>query len=69
MTEAGGSADGWYKSSRSESGACVEVRIDSGEVQVRHSGDREGHVVTFSYREWQAFLEGAALGEFDLPMR
>jgi hypothetical protein len=67
MTEAGGSADGWHKSSRSESGACVEVRIDSSEVQVRHSGDRGGHVVTFSHPEWQAFLEGAALGEFDLP--
>jgi hypothetical protein len=41
--------------------------MNPGEVQVRHSGDREGLVLTFSHREWQAFLEGAALGEFNLP--
>jgi hypothetical protein len=67
MADAGGSRDGWRKSSRSESGACVEVRIGPGEVQVRHSADREGRAITFSYREWQAFLEGTLLGEFDLP--
>ncbi|HXZ73550.1 MAG TPA: DUF397 domain-containing protein [Streptosporangiaceae bacterium] len=58
---------GWRKSSRSESGACVEVCIGAGEVLLRHSGDRQGHVLTFSHPEWQAFLEGVALGEFDLP--
>ena len=67
MAQAGGSADGWRKSSRTESGTCVEVRITSSEVQVRHSRDQGGHVITFSHPEWQAFLEGAALGEFDLP--
>lgn len=67
MAVADGSTGGWRKSSRSESGACVEVRMNPGEVQVRHSGDREGLVLTFSHREWQAFLEGAALGEFNLP--
>jgi len=67
MAKSEGSTGGWRKSSRSESGACVEVRIGSGEVLLRHSGDRKGHVLAFSYPEWQAFLEGAALGEFDLP--
>ncbi len=67
MADVGDSRGGWRKSSRSESGACVEVRIGLDEVQVRHSADREGRAITFSYREWQAFLEGTVLGEFDLP--
>lgn len=67
MAEADSSADGWRISSRTESGTCVEVRITPDEVQVRNSRDRGGHVITFNHREWQAFLEGAALGEFDLP--
>jgi uncharacterized protein DUF397 len=67
MLETEGPAGGWRKSSQSESGACVEVRIGPGEVLLRHSRDRQGQVLAFSYSEWRAFLEGAALGEFDLP--
>lgn len=67
MAEGNGPEGGWRKSSRSESGQCVEVRVVSGEVWIRNSRDRHGHVLTFSLSEWQAFLEGAALGEFDLP--
>ena len=67
MAVADGTTGGWRKSSRSESGACVEVRMGLDEVQVRHSADQQGHVLTFNYHEWQAFLEGAALGEFNLP--
>jgi|HubBroStandDraft_2_1064218.scaffolds.fasta_scaffold247427_1 hypothetical protein len=67
MVEGNRPEGGWRKSSRSESGQCVEVRVDSGEVRVRNSRDRHGHVLTFSFSEWQAFLEEAALGEFDVP--
>ncbi len=67
MAEANGPEGGWRKSSRSESGNCVEVCVGSREVQIRNSRDRQGLVLTFSFPEWQAFLEGAALGEFNLP--
>lgn len=67
MAEGNCPEGGWRKSSRSESGQCVEVRVGSSEVWVRNSRDRHGLVLTFSLPEWQAFLEGAVSGEFNLP--
>jgi hypothetical protein len=57
----------WVKSSLSFSnGACVEVaNLSDGEVGVRHSKDPSGPVLRFNSAEWQAFLGGARLGEFD----
>lgn len=54
----------WRKSSRSESGACVEVRMDAHTVWVRSSTDRTGPTVHFSYREWDAFLKGVRREQF-----
>ena len=57
----------WFKSSCSNPDACVEVLYD-GFVHVRDSkGDQSGPVLTFNSREWQAFLDGVRLNEFDLP--
>jgi hypothetical protein len=56
----------WHKSSRSDAGDCVEVRQGDGEVQVRDTKDRAGAVLTFTPREWSAFLAGVRLGEFDM---
>lgn len=57
----------WVKSSLSYSnGACVEVAdLAGGIVGVRHSKSPEGAVLRFTPAEWQAFLGGARLGEFD----
>lgn len=57
----------WVKSSLSFSnGACVEVAgLPDGIVGVRHSKDPGGPVLRFTPAEWQAFLGGARLGEFD----
>ncbi len=57
----------WVKSSLSFSnGNCVEVaELPGGSVGVRHSRDRGGPVLTFTRQEWDAFLRGARLGEFD----
>jgi hypothetical protein len=57
----------WVKSSLSFSnGACVEVAdLSDGKVGVRHSKDPSGPVLRFTSAEWQAFVGGAQLGEFD----
>ena len=57
----------WVKSSLSFSnGNCVEVAaLPGGGVGVRNSRDPHGPVLRFTPAEWQAFLGGARLGEFD----
>jgi len=57
----------WVKSSLSFSnGNCVEVTgLPGGSVGVRNSRDPDGAVLRFTQSEWDAFLAGARLGEFD----
>jgi hypothetical protein len=57
----------WVKSSLSFSnGNCVEVtELPGGSVGVRNSRDPGGPVLRFTQAEWDAFLGGARLGEFD----
>jgi hypothetical protein len=56
---------GWFKSSFSNQGGCVEVRLGS-DVRVRDSKHRGGPELTFTPREWSAFLRGVENGEFNL---
>lgn len=67
MPETQGERANWVKSSLSFSnGACVEVAdLPDGRVGVRHSKDPAGPVLRFTPAEWQAFLGGTRLGEFD----
>jgi len=58
----------WQKSSFSESGACVEARVQDDLVQVRNTRDRLGPVLTFTFAEWRAFLKGVAHGEFAIDI-
>ncbi len=55
----------WTKSSRSESGGCVEVGMEADSVWVRNSTDPDGPSICFFYREWSAFLDGVRRGKFD----
>ncbi len=57
-------AGGWVKSSLSASGDSVEVAHVDGGVMVRHSG-KAGAVLEFTDAEWEAFVGGVRLGEFD----
>jgi hypothetical protein len=59
----------WFKSSRSNGQAsCVEVAfLSGGRVGLRDSKDKgAGPTQVFTRGEWQAFIEGAKDGEFDL---
>ncbi len=65
MSDRNAGSEEWRKSSFSgASGECVEVRFRAGAVDVRHSLDPDGPVLTFTGGEWSAFLSGVRLGEF-----
>jgi hypothetical protein len=53
------------KSTKSTSGACVEVARDGDEILVRNSRDPAGPVLRVSREAWDAFRQGVADGEFD----
>ncbi|WP_454194753.1 DUF397 domain-containing protein [Nocardia sp. Marseille-Q1738] len=57
----------WFKSSHSGGGnECVEVaHLDGGMVGVRDSKNPSGPALVFTPGEWDAFLAGAADGEFE----
>ncbi|WP_454194752.1 DUF397 domain-containing protein [Nocardia sp. Marseille-Q1738] len=57
----------WFKSSHSSGGNdCVEVaHLDGGMVGVRDSKNPSGPALVFTPGEWDAFLAGAADGEFE----
>jgi hypothetical protein len=56
----------WHVSSFSGGTTCVEARRHGEGVQVRHSKDPQGAVLTFTPREWDAFVRGVKCGEFDI---
>lgn len=58
----------WRKAAKSNNnGACAEVRAIEGGVQVRDSKLGDGSpVLFFTPGEWDAFLDGAKGGEFEL---
>ncbi len=67
MTEHDGVIDEWRKSSASGDGGCFVVHIGAERLHVRDTKNRPGAFLTFTHQEWQAFLAGVRLGEFDLP--
>jgi hypothetical protein len=57
---------GWFKSSYSNAGGCVEVNRLGILVLLRDSKDPDGPTLRFTREEWSAFLAGVRNGEFDL---
>ena len=60
--------DKWVKASKSDgNGNCVEVRLTDKTVEVRDSKQNgQGPIHVYTYAEWEAFIDGAKTGEFDL---
>ena len=58
----------WRKSSRSGpwTDNCVEVAFVGESILVRDSKNPDGAVLVFTPSEWDAFVNGAKDGEFDL---
>lgn len=57
----------WRKSSFSSNGSdCVEIAVIGGNIAVRDSKRRSGPVLVFWRSEWEAFVNGARKGEFDV---
>lgn len=54
----------WRKSSRCESGACVEVAVMGHAVVIRDSKDLHGPMLTIDRGAWTEFIEGIRAGEF-----
>jgi hypothetical protein len=54
----------WQKSSFSGGHDCVEVGADGDQILLRDSKDPNGTVLSFTPDEWDAFVKGAAAGEF-----
>jgi hypothetical protein len=47
----------------------VEIALLGNQAAVRDSKDKHGLMLMFTKAEWDAFLEGARNGEFDLTSR
>jgi hypothetical protein len=61
------SAAVWVKSTLSNSNGCVEVAFIDDQVALRDSKDKDGAVLVFTPREWDAFIGGVADGQFRRP--
>jgi hypothetical protein len=55
----------WHKSSRCDSGTCVEIAMAGDEVCVRRSTSPDGPWLTFPREAWAEFLEKVKAGTFD----
>ncbi len=63
------SSSKWQRSSLCASASCVEASIQSDQVALRDSKDRNGPVLRFDRSEWMEFLAGVRNGDFDHPRK
>ncbi|HEX3284080.1 MAG TPA: DUF397 domain-containing protein [Micromonosporaceae bacterium] len=55
----------WRRSTRCESGTCVEVARSGADYAIRDSTDPDGPQLRFSALEWSEFVRAARNGEFE----
>ncbi|MFV2016976.1 DUF397 domain-containing protein [Micromonospora sp. LOL_023] len=58
---------GWRRSSRCDTNACVEAAATSAGVELRDSADPAGPRLEFGEGGWRTFLRGLAQGELATP--
>jgi hypothetical protein len=58
----------WTRSSFCSAASCVAVLVEGSTVLVRDTKapEHDGPVLSFSLQEWEAFVAGVKIGEFDL---
>jgi hypothetical protein len=56
----------WRRSTCCANGSCVEVAVAEGQIAMRDSKIRNGPILEFDRKAWEAFLAGVQNGEFDL---
>ena len=56
----------WRKTVRSNSSGSVEVAFINDRVVLRNSEYQDGPMLMFTPFEWEAFVGGVRLGEFEL---
>jgi hypothetical protein len=54
----------WKRSSRCDTGSCVEVAFDGDSVMLRQSASPDGLILSFTRAEWLAFIAGVKNDEF-----
>ena len=52
--------------SRGSRKQCVEVAINNNGIGVRDSKDKNKITLNFTHKEWDAFIKGVKLKEFDI---
>jgi uncharacterized protein DUF397 len=57
----------WFKSSKSESGGCLQVSIGPDDVAVRQSTQPDGPVLSFAPSAWAEFIADLRAGAFQPP--
>lgn len=57
---------GWRRSSRCDSGTCVEVSGAAATVAMRDSKDPDGPVLKFAEVVWRGFVADVRAGRYDL---
>jgi Domain of unknown function (DUF397) len=62
------SGAGWDTGTYRTSSGGVEVLLVDGRVVLRDSNDPKGPVLMFTPVEWEAFVGGVRLREFDLSL-
>lgn len=55
----------WFRSSKCDSGACVEIAALDAEVLIRDSAEPGNLPLAVSHDVWQDFVSGVRAGIFD----